>query len=298
MEIGKEPGLGVRKLHDQGITGRGIGIAIIDQTLLVDHKEYKDRIRVYEETEDIPGELLEAQMHGPAVASIAVGKTVGVAPEADSYFIATAMCSQGTYETNDFSCLAKSIRRIVEINKDLPSGHKIRVLSISVGWGPESKGYSEVMAAVNDATAAGIFVINVSSNQMDGLKFIGIGRHPLSDPDDFGSYEPGILWRQAFFRKDLPKNLLLIPVDSRTTTSPTGNEDYVFYRPGGWSWAVPYLAGIYALAVQVNPKITPEEFWETAMNTGKTLQVQRDGKAHELGVILDPQALIEALENK
>jgi hypothetical protein len=34
------------------------------------------------------------------------------------------------------------------------------------------------------------------------------------------------------------------------------------------------------------------------MNTGKTLQVQRDGKAHELGVILDPQALIEALENK
>jgi hypothetical protein len=33
MELGKNPGLGIRKLHTQGITGRGIGIAIIDQTL-------------------------------------------------------------------------------------------------------------------------------------------------------------------------------------------------------------------------------------------------------------------------
>jgi hypothetical protein len=31
MELGKNPGLGVRKVHERGITGRGIGIAIIDQ---------------------------------------------------------------------------------------------------------------------------------------------------------------------------------------------------------------------------------------------------------------------------
>ena len=85
MEISKDPGLGIRKLHDQGITGNGVGIAIIDQTLLVDHIEYKDRIRIYEEAEDITGGWLETQMHGPAVASIAVGKTVGVAPDADLY---------------------------------------------------------------------------------------------------------------------------------------------------------------------------------------------------------------------
>src|SRR5512138_212811 len=40
MEIGKDPGLSIRTLHDQGVTGKGIGIAIIDQTLLVDHIEY------------------------------------------------------------------------------------------------------------------------------------------------------------------------------------------------------------------------------------------------------------------
>jgi len=31
MEMGKDPGLGIRDLHAKGITGRGVGIAIIDQ---------------------------------------------------------------------------------------------------------------------------------------------------------------------------------------------------------------------------------------------------------------------------
>jgi hypothetical protein len=85
MEAAKNPGLGIRALHAKGVTGQGVGIAIIDQTLLVDHVEYKDQIRVYEEGEDVTGGWMETQMHGPAVASIAVGKTVGVAPYADLY---------------------------------------------------------------------------------------------------------------------------------------------------------------------------------------------------------------------
>jgi len=84
MELGKNPGLGVRRLHQKGITGKDIGIAIIDQCLLVDHIEYKDRLKLYEEIHLMD---TKATMHGPAVASIAVGKTVGVAPEADLYFI-------------------------------------------------------------------------------------------------------------------------------------------------------------------------------------------------------------------
>jgi len=122
MNLGKNPGLNLQTLHGEGITGKNIGIAIIDQTLLVDHQEFADRIQLYEETADIQG--ASYSMHGPAVASIAVGKTVGVAPEADLYFIATAMCSQGTYESNDFACLAKSVLRIIEINRQLPSDRK------------------------------------------------------------------------------------------------------------------------------------------------------------------------------
>jgi hypothetical protein len=92
--------------------------------------------------------------------------------------------------------------------------------------------------------------------------------------------------------------MLLIPMDSRTTASPTGIEDYVFYREGGWSWSIPYIAGMYALAVQVKPDITPEEFWYAALKTGRIIHIQHDGKAYELAKVLDPQALIEALQGE
>lgn len=61
-------------------------------------------------------------------------------------------------------------------------------------------------------------------------------------------------------------------MDSRTTASPTGVEDYVFYPEGAWSWSVPYLAGMYALGIQVRPDITSDTFWDAALKTGRTIQ--------------------------
>ena len=290
-------------MHQQGIDGTGIGIAIIDQTLLVDHIEYKNRIRVYEEAEDI-GKDWTATMHGAAVTSIAAGKTVGIAPNADLYYIATENCGDATsMEDLDFSCRAKAIHRIVEINRGLPDNRKIRVLSMSFGWDRKSIGYDEVNAAVNEAKAQGIFVVSSSLGRIYEMYFHGLGRRPLSDPNQFTSHCPGLWWEQGYFAGGdypgkPPTTPLLIPMDSRTTASPTGTEDYVFYREGGWSWSIPYIAGMYALATQVKPNITPEEFWETALQTGRTIQLQHDGKEYEFGVILDPQALIDALKNK
>jgi len=87
-------------------------------------------------------------------------------------------------------------------------------------------------------------------------------------------------------------------MDARTTASPTGAEDYVYYRQGGWSWSIPYLAASYALAAQVRPEITPDQFWQLALQTGQTLQLEREGESYSLGVILDPQALIRALQKQ
>ncbi len=296
MELGKNPGLGVRQLHMQGITGYGVGIAIIDQTLLVDYQEYTSQLRLYEEMEDIKGGWLITQMHGPAVASIAVGKTVGVAPEADLYYVASAVCGSGTRESLDFSCLARAVRRIVEVNKQLPSDRKIRVLSMSIGWGPEQKGYSEITAAVQEAKAAGMLIICSSVEQVHGFAFHGLGRTPLADPDQFESYEPGLWWAKDFYGGHRFSNRLLVPMESRTTASPGGAQQYVFYREGGWSWSIPYIAGVYALAAQVKPTITPDEFWSLALKTGRTNELKHNGETIPFGPILDPVSLIAALQ--
>jgi len=91
------------------------------------------------------------------------------------------------------------------------------------------------------------------------------------------------------------KELLLIPMDSRCVASPTGNEVYVFYRQGGWSWSIPYIAGLYALACQVKPTVTPEEFWTTALKTGTTTEFEHEGKKYKLGKIVNPEKLILTL---
>ena len=292
MEMGKNPGLGLRTLHEQGITGKGVGIAIIDATLLVDHIEYIDRLKLYDETWEVS--LLDAMsIHGSATASIAVGKNVGAAPGADLYYFATEICFGK--DRIDFACLAKTIQHVLDVNNNLPADQKIRVLSISVGWKPGDYGYDEIIAAVNDASKAGIFVVSTTLEQTTGFELWGLGREPLADSDRFEAYMPALSWERLFYAQALPEKMLLVPTDSRTLASPTGLQDYAFYRDGGISWAVPYLAGVYALAAQVDPQVTPEIFLQSAFETGQTVPLQQNGRSYLLGIILDPVALIARL---
>jgi hypothetical protein len=296
LELNRSPGLGVRALHARGVTGAGVGIGIIDQALLVEHGEYRERLRCYEE---IHWRGEQAQMHGPAVASIAVGKTVGVAPAADLYYIAEMHGERkGAKFEWDFTWLAQSITRMLEINAGLPSARKIRVISISVGWSPPQKGHAETMAAVEQANRAGVFVISTALSRTHGLEFHGLGRDQMSDPERPESYGPGQWWAQSFWGgvRFAPGQRLLVPMDARTTASPTGADDYVYYSTGGWSWSVPWIAGLYALACQVRPEITPAVFWAEALRTGRRIRIKWKGEEVEFGTITDPVALIEGLQ--
>jgi hypothetical protein len=179
-------------------------------------------------------------MAGGAVASIAVGRTVGVAPEADLYCIATHRGDNGSDDTY----LADTIRRIVTINKALPRERKIRVISMSIGWGLEVEGHPQLMAAVRGARAAGMLVVSTTIQEMYGLDLGGLGRPPLADPNTAASYEPGAFWTQAFANsvwRDTYGVMLLVPRDSRATASHSGVDEHAFYRAGGMSWAVPSL---------------------------------------------------------
>jgi hypothetical protein len=298
METAKNPGLGMRALHAQGIDGRGIGIAIVDQSLMVDHLEYKDQLRLYEEGEDVVDGWEQTSMHGPSVTSIAVGKTIGVAPMADLYFIASGYCNRTMDQTWDFSCLAKDVLRLVEINQTLPEDRKIRAMSLAIRWAPEQDGYKEIVAAVEAAKKAGIFVISSSLEETYGFKFHGLGRDILADPDQFESYQPGSWWAKDFYEGNRFTDRLLVPMDARTMAWMNGQDAYAFYGVGGWSLSIPYIAGMYALAAQVYPEITPEVFWELAMRTGRTITLDHGGEQIPFGPILDPQALIAVLQEE
>jgi hypothetical protein len=299
LELGKNPGLGIRALHALGYDGGGVGIAIIDQPLIVDHAEYSSQLRLYEEINVAAG--TESQMHGPAVASLAVGSSCGVAPKADLYYIGAwpGFFGDGPEGfTYDFTAYAQALDRVMEINSRLPAERKIRVVAMQVGWDPSQRGYREITKAVGKAKAAGLFVLSSSLDQSYGFEFQGLGRQAMAAPDSFESFEPGMFWAGNLLGgavKASPARRLLVPMDSRTAASPTGAGDYAFYREGGWSWAIPYLAGLYALAVQAKPSLAPAEFWSEALATGREATVLKGGARLGFGRIVDPLALISRL---
>lgn len=295
MEIGKNPGLGVQALHEKGITGKGVSIAIVDQALNPEHIEYADNLMNYE--------LLHccdsgAQMHGSAVTSIAVGKSCGVAPDADVYYIASTF---GRYSTGgmkmDLNYMADSIDRILEINTFLPKEKKIRVISISRGFTSE-RGADAVRAAIGRAKDAGVFVITTSTEDNYGFSLMGLGKEEVTaDPDDISSYRPGNFWSGSFYSGEMAdaSRMLLVPMDARTYASWYTADGYEFASSGGLSWSVPWLAGLYALCVQVDDDLTPELFIEKAFETGTVQTIEYQGKSYEFGTIINPAALIESL---
>ncbi len=124
----------------------------------------------------------------------------------------------------------------------------------------------------------------------------GLGRTPLANPNAFASYGPGSYWADEFYAGARSMGRPLVPMDARTTASATGPGEYEFDNHAGVSWAVPYQAGLYALAAQVDPTITPARFLSLERQTGRTVEVERDGRRVPLGPIVDPQALIGALK--
>jgi hypothetical protein len=283
--------LGTERILTIPITGKNIGIAILDSCLFVDHNEYIKQLKLYEEIHA----LEEPAMHGAAVVSLAAGKNVGIAPDADIYYIAV---TSGYFNNQsfdyDYVFLAQSIKRICEINKHISKEKKIRVLTITLRIKQERPNYDLILKAIHEAEEENIFVIYVGYKDYKGLY-----RNPLSNPNDFNSYEPGLYWANKFYKSEQGNNesqTLLIPSDSRCTASPIGASDYAFYSEGGLSWAVPYTAGVYALACQVCPGITPELFWNTALETGKTITINKDGKDFKLGKIINPKGIMDTLK--
>jgi hypothetical protein len=287
LELGKNPGLGLRKLHEQGMTGRGIGIGIIDHYLLTDHREYAGRVKWYEEINVWGTE--PAFFHAPAVASIAAGKTVGVAPEADLYFIGVGGSPRiWCYMPHYF---AQGVRRLLQVNRRLPKEHRIRAISMSFGCGPGALGYDSFMSAIREAEAEGIFVAWCGEDAR--FPIWGLGAPPAADRDDFQSYFASEWLVQRSQGAAVGFAGLWVPMDARTMASPTGGSDYMFHGTGGASWTVPYAAGAYALAAQVAPDITPEQFWSLAMETGRRVQGKYQGRDGAVGPIIDMAALVK-----
>lgn len=313
---GKNPGLGIKELHRQGIDGRGVVVAIIDQGLDTDHPEYKDSLLDYKTLGNI--NLEPISMHGPAVASLLVGKDCGVAPGAKLIYRA----SPG----GDLSLFAQNLQDLIKTNQSRTDEERIRVVSCSIGYTAGKPGLTEWQEALRQAKDNGLIVIDAGGSQIE-VNFTGGGS--LEDKDDPESYSAWlyqdaadiladndvakILLRLRAERSDLKDvadedlktkitSLLqerqeqrlkspevLVPSDHRTMASSWSEKNqYMHQGRGGISWSVPYLAGVFALALQIKPDLKQAEISRIIVQTAT---INQQGLK-----IINPQGIIDEVK--
>jgi len=245
---GMNPGLGVRDLHRQGITGKGVNVAIIDQAMYLDHPEFAGKIIAYHDL--AAGN--KSSMHGPGVTSLLLGTNCGTAPDARVYYVAAR---DGVYEVD----YAEGLDWIIEQNAKLPASEKIRVVSVSAAPGRAGTPSGHNQKRWNDACAraekAGIMVLDCTEHR----GFIGKCWYNARVPDSVSACRPGDP-RYSYHATDR----LLVPSAPRTTAEEydKGDCSYQYCGTAGLSWSIPYCAGVLALGWQLRPDIPPERMRE------------------------------------
>lgn len=92
------PGMGLKKIHEQGITGKGVKIAIIDGPFINQHKEFNNPI---EHIKSFPEDANDRNsFHGVYVASRIIGRSIGVAPDSEIFYY----CVINNDINNNLSC--------------------------------------------------------------------------------------------------------------------------------------------------------------------------------------------------
>jgi len=289
LEYRKNPGLGIRKLHKQGIDGKGRNVAVIDLFRLYDHIEYHNQLKGYEEIHI--DENNRSGLNAALVSSL-VGKTCGVAPRANLYYYAVDNANR----TQVY--FAEAIRKVCELHKRLVGEGKSGIDAILIIKGltfegfSNEEGYSDTIKALEEAEKLGIWC-RVGSARFEKY---GMWREEriyckydgdVDNSDDFVLSENSVLRRVPLDQEELFRNSLSFPNGGWTHAQEVSMEDYAFDHSAG-PFSATYAVGLYLLAKSVKTDLTAEEYWRLGIETG-------DFKKG-IGTIVNPQRLINELK--
>jgi hypothetical protein len=288
MELGKNPGLGIRSLHAQGVTGTGVSVAIIEPWCNSTNPEYADRIVEYHAVGDDPYDAQYSRWTPPSSAALGLlaGESVGTAPGVSVYMVVVSSVNyRDTYLTD-------ALRWIVEKNTTLPAGNKIRVVSCSrTPQGPWNNSWDERewLSARNRAEQEGILVLDCTQSSA----LVDACYHDLFSPDSLQLCGIGYPGEPSY----LSSGRLYAPASRRTvvngpdTAGPrykyVGSAAEMGWVSSGRLWTgVPYLAGVLALGWQLRPDLTKEKMVELAFSSA-----YRKGNAS----IINPPTFIDSV---
>jgi serine protease AprX len=291
--------VGADKLWAAGITGDGVGVAVIDTGIsgdLPDFKNANGSSRIMANVIASPGATRPGDEvgHGTHVAGIIAGNSfnrdiadpargayVGIAPEADLVAIKIADDDGDSTVLDVISALQFAVEHKDALN--------IRVINLSVSSdSPDSYLDDPLDAAVEFAWHAGIVVVAAAGNrggEADAVKFapgndpyvISVGATDETntvDPSDdtVAAFSSRGITQDGVAKPDMvaPGVRIVAPLAMGSAFQALCPQCILgnYLRIGGTSAAAPVVAGAAALLLQARPELNPDEV--KALLTGHT----------------------------
>jgi serine protease AprX len=291
--------IGADKLWAAGITGKGVGVAVIDSGVSGDLPDFKNAdgsSRIAANVIASPGATTPGDDvgHGTHVAGIIAGNSfnrpagdpargayVGIAPEADLVAMKIADDDGDSTELDVINALEFAVQHKDALN--------IRVINLSVSSEtPASYLDDPLDAAVEFAWHAGIVVVAAAGNRGDAADAVKYA--PGNDPyvisvgaaDEVGTVNPSDDTVASFSSRGItqdgvakpdvvaPGAHILAPLSMGSAFQTLCPQCVVgnYLRIGGTSAAAPVVAGAAALLLQARPELNPDEV--KALLTGHT----------------------------
>ena len=272
IEYGKHCPFGIEDLHKKGITGKGVTVAIIDQPLALNHPEYDGKILHYK---DFCKDGGISSMHGPAVTSLLVGNTIGVAPGAKVVY---AACPTWTANSK---YPVKAFDWIMEVNKTLPESEKIKFISVSAAFGEKKlfKKHSKLwLINVKEVQESGVCVVECT----EGNRFVGAGYVDFETKEFVYGFPDRRMRCKQVGEVHVPNSLRTV-----AESYDNNNFSYTYCGHGGLSWGIPFAVGTLCLGQQVAPKKTAFELKQALIDT-----------AAENECIINPKKFIAKVKEK
>ena len=256
------PHMGADKVWQQlGNQGEGVVVCIIDTGIDSDHPDFAGRIGL---TKDFSGKgsVEDGNGHGTHVASTVAGtgaasggKYKGVAPAA-SIMVAKVLSDSGGGRMSD---VMAGVEWAVQNGAD--------VLNLSLGSDGNSDGKDALSTMVNAAVDAGKVVVVAAGNAGPGANTVGspgAAEKPITvgastDTDGMANFSSRGPTADGRVKPDISAPGTKIIAARATGTAMGTPLDDNYTSAQGTSMATPHVAGLCALILKANPRLTPAQ---------------------------------------
>ena len=294
---------GVEKLHEQGITGKGTTICVLDSGI-APHPDLKDRIIAFKDCVDGKTEPYDDNGHGTHCAGICAGdgkssggKNVGVAPEAN--IVGVKVLDQFGYGSTS------QILRGIQWAITHKHKYGINVISMSLGHEISTTRFLDPLTlGVQAAAKCGITVVVSAGNDgPDEGTLSAPGNAPsaitVGALNDQGTPQTDDDWI-AYFSSCGPSKY--DHIEKPDVIAPgvdiisCSNKDDGYVKMSGTSMATPFTAGLACLMKQANPHARSKEIKAVIMNTADPIDQLR--KTAQGAGVVDPQEAVANIQKK